>query len=149
MNLQGVFIWTNRWSAVCGAQPPAAPHKLHSIDFCLLGLLMHRSIDWRTPQVPVLGDTASHYLEVELLQGAADWSDFAVTDGAMIDHHDGRELRPCAAQEYLVRDVEFGAVDLAFARNAPKLAMGQFHHGFARDTEQDILGWRGCDQFII
>src|SRR5713226_988963 len=149
MNLQRVFIWTNQWSAVYREQPATAPYKPHSIDFCLLGLLRHRGVHGRTPQVAVLGNTASHDLEVELLQCAADWSDFAITDGAVIDHHDGRELRSCAAQEYFVRDVEFGAVDLAFARNAPKLAMGQFHHGFARDTEQDILGWRGCDQFII
>src|SRR5260370_33981766 len=149
MNLQRVFIWTSQWSAGYRAQPQAALYKPHSIYFCLLGLLRHRGVHGRTPQVAVLRNTASHYLEVELLQCAADWSDFAITDGAAIDHHDGRELRSCAAQEYVVRDIEFGAVDLAFACNAPKLAMGQLHHGFALGTEQDILGCRGCDQCVV
>src|SRR5450755_2667845 len=107
----------------------------------LLCFLRHRRIHWCTPQIAIFGHPAAHNLEVELLQCAADWPDFAITDRAVIDHHDGGELSARTAQEYLVRDVKLCTVDLAFARNAPKLAVGQFHHGVARDAEKDILGW--------
>src|ERR1051326_1730847 len=130
-----------------GAKPAWPVHRFHGCR--LLRLLSYRRIHRGTPHVAILRQAAPHDVEVELLQGAADWSDFAIADGTMIDHYNRRELRTRAAQEYFVRHIEFGTINLALARDASQLAAGQFHHRFACDAEQDILGWSGRDQFVI
>jgi hypothetical protein len=67
---------------------------------------------------------ATYHVEVEILQGAADWAHLPIANQAMVYAGNRSNLCAGATEEYLIGDVEFSAVYLSLAGNATKLPGG-------------------------
>jgi hypothetical protein len=60
---------------------------------------------------------AAHDIEVEILQLLPNWANFASANRSAVDFNDGGNLCSGAAQEDLIGDIKFGAVNAPFAGN--------------------------------
>ena len=105
--------------------------------------------DRRAPLLAIFGTIAAHDIEVDFLQLAADRADFAAANGPVIDLDDWSDLRAGAAEENLVRAVQFRAINLPLAGDDPQFAPGQLDDRIARNAQENVFGRRGRDQFAV
>ncbi len=82
---------------------------------------------------------SAHNFRVVVDNRSRERTDCAIADNAMIHLDDWRDLRACATEEDLVGNIEFRAVDGAFAGRAAVFAERDLHDGVAGDAQEDIV----------
>ncbi|MEZ5738107.1 MAG: hypothetical protein R3E68_00725 [Burkholderiaceae bacterium] len=93
----------------------------------------------------VFGQPVAHDIEITSLQCAGDRSRLAVPDRQAVDGNDRQDLLAGTAQESLVSEIQFAAIDLALLdRMSPGLV--QLDDRVARDALQDVAGHARGDQ---
>src|SRR5258707_2379207 len=112
-------------------------------------MLRHARVDRRTPLGAIFDLATAYHVKVNLLKCAANRADFLIANRAMIDANNRRNLGASATHEYFICAVEFGAINLAFACDAAKLASCQLHDRLTRNPQQNILARSWGDQFTI
>src|SRR5690606_26865241 len=86
--------------------------------------------------------------EEHFLDPLGDWATFAIANRAAINVADRGNLRACATQERLIRDIQLGTIDLAFFERNAEIAR-ELGNAAASDALQDVAVHRRGDQRAI
>ena len=80
---------------------------------------------------------ATYDIVEDVLQTRGQGADPAVTNLEMVDRTDRKHLRAGSAEEDLIRDIEFGAVDIAFLNRQAEFLTAETDEGGTRDALED------------
>ena len=94
----------------------------------------------------VLGVPAHHHIEVQLLQRGRNRTRFAGADGAAVQFHDRGQVGGGAAEEHLVGEIEFAAVDTPFHDFNTQFGRGQLHDALPGYAGERVVLRPGGDQ---
>src|SRR5438445_12914444 len=92
----------------------------------------------------VLGVASGDDVEVKGNQTPANWAHPAVSDDAVVQLDDGRDVRGRACHVALVRRVELAPVNVTLDYLESELLTHQRHRGTARGANENVVGqcWR-------
>ena len=134
---------------------PSAAAEPHSVDRFPRSFRDRRSppgiarLEHRHHPMPVFGDQPLGDVEVSLADAACQRAYLPVADRVVIDRADGQHLRATAAEEQLIRDIQFGPVDIALHHGHPQVVTKQPDQRVARDALQYVGAGRRSDHHTV